>query len=150
MKSIIAIVLLTLVSVTAYAGELWILLESPELNNQFIANLKEQGVGVRLGKDRKIYYSINQRDKVKQLANELIVNDLPSGRATTFTNPEAKKIFASKLKELGVPYVIKVRNGADWVVWADGYNKEVLIAREALELFNKKERETWLNGRGKL
>ncbi len=150
MKSTIAIILLALVSFTVCAGELWILLESQELNNQFAKHLKEQGVNVRLGEGGKIFYSINQRNKVNRLAKEFIGNDIPSDRATTFTNPEAKNIFISKLKELGVPYVIKVRNGADWVVWADGYIKEVLIARKAIELFNNKEREAWLNGRGKL
>jgi hypothetical protein len=74
---------------------------------------------------------------------------IPSHRSVFFNNTSTNQAFIKKLEELGVPYVVKQRNGAQWVVWESGHDEAVASARAAGEAEAEKQREAWLNGQSK-
>ena len=141
---------LAVLSTCAVAADEWIRLVHPELNSQFVAQLQSQGIAARLVDDGKIFYPASKQAAVTWLAKEFISNDLPSQRSISFSNPSTSHAFTTKLQELGVPYVVKQRHGAQWVVWESGHEEAVASARAAGEAEAEKQREAWLNGRGKL
>ena len=141
---------LTGLSTCAIADDDWIRLANPELNNKFVAQLQRQGIAARLEGGGKIFYPASKQDAVTWLAKEFISNDLPSQRSISFGNPSTGNAFIAKLEDLGVPYVVKRRYGAQWVVWEPGHEEAVASARAAADSEAEKQREAWLNGRGKL